>query len=74
MPMIEDTIKRAILAGSKSRYRLAKETGISEAQLSRVMSGERGLGLASAEKLADALGLKITIRPTGRRQSKGVKR
>ena len=60
-------IRAAVEAGDKSRYRLAKESGISEGQLSRLMSGERGLSVANVEKLAAALGLEIIIRPKGRK-------
>ena len=72
--MILNTIKRAILASGKTRYRIAKESGVGQAQLSKLMNGKSGLSIETAEQLADALGLAITIRPKGRRQSKGAKR
>ncbi len=60
--MIEQ-IRKAVQASPKTRYRLSKESGVSEAQLSRLVNGKCGLGADNLERLADALGLKITIRP-----------
>lgn len=64
-----DAICEAIEASDKTRYRIAKDTGISQAHLSRLMSGERGLSIDALERLADYLGLEITIRH--RRRQKG---
>jgi transcriptional regulator with XRE-family HTH domain len=63
MSQIFDTIRRAIEASGKTRYRLSKETGIDQAQLSRLMSGKEGVSVENLERLADALGLEIIIRP-----------
>lgn len=68
MSKILDELKAAIGASDQSRYRIAQETGIAEAALSRLMSGERGLSVESVEILADYLGLEITIRPKRRRK------
>jgi transcriptional regulator with XRE-family HTH domain len=67
---ILDQIRKAIRAGDKSRYRIAQETGIPESQLSRLMSGEKGLSIESLERLADCLGLEVTIRPKRRRKGR----
>ena len=69
MTRILDAICEAIEASDKTRYRIAKDTGISQAHLSRLMSGERGLSIDTLERLADYLGLEITIRH--RRRQKG---
>ena len=63
-----DEIRRAVEASGKTRYRIAKESGIAESQLSRLMSGERGLSVECLERLADSLGLEIAIRPKRRRK------
>ena len=55
----------------ESRYRIAQGSGVSAGQLSRLVSGERGLSIESAEKLADYLGLEINIRP--KRRTRKVK-
>lgn len=67
MGKVLDEIRTAIRTSGETRYRIAKETGISQAQLSRLMSGERGLSIEALELLADYLGLEIIIRP-GRRK------
>lgn len=68
MARILDAICEAIEASDKTRYRIAKDTGISQAHLSRLMSGERGLSIDTLERLADYLGLEITIQPKRRRR------
>ena len=45
MSQIFDTIRGAIEAGDKTRYRLSKETRIDQAQLSRLMSGKEGVSV-----------------------------
>lgn len=70
MAEILNRLKQAIRESDKSRYRLAQETGIAESALSRLMSGERGLSIDAAEKLARALDLEIVIRPATRKAGK----
>jgi transcriptional regulator with XRE-family HTH domain len=74
MGYVFDTIRKAIEASGKTRYRLSKETGIDQAQLSRLMSGKEGVSVENLERLAEALGLEIIIRPkrTPRRTEKGT--
>ena len=50
----------AIKSAGVTRYRIARETGIDEAALSRFMSGERGLDLSTVDRLAAYLGLQLT--------------
>ena len=42
---------------------LARRVGLSPAQVSRFLKGERGLSLESIDRLMEALGLEIVIRP-----------
>lgn len=63
MSQILDTIRKAIEVGGKTRYKLSKETGIDQAQLSRLMAGKEGVSVENLERLAEALGLEIVIRP-----------
>jgi hypothetical protein len=60
-----DQIRKAIAASEKSRYRLWQETGIDQAQLSRLMAGRDALSFASFERLVEALG-----RPAKRKTDK----
>ncbi len=63
---ILEQIREAIRASDKTRYRLSKETGIAQSQLSRLMTGQEGLSYENLEKLADALGLVVIIQPAKR--------
>lgn len=53
----------AIKASSETPGAIAKGAGVARSQLSRLMSGERGLNTDTVERLADYLGLRITIEP-----------
>lgn len=70
MGNVLDELRKAIEASGESRYRLWKATGISQSHLSRLMRGEAGLSVDNLERLADALGLEITIRPAKATTSK----
>ena len=69
MAPILDDIRKAIQAGKTSRYALAKQTGLSQAHLCQFMAGTKGLSVEAAERLAECLGLEITVRK--RKQRKG---
>lgn len=60
-------LRAAIKASDMSRYRICKLIGLSEAVMSRFMCGKGGLGLETINRLADLLGLHVTV-------SKGKKR
>jgi len=46
-----------------TRYRIAKESGVSAGQLSRLIHGKVAPRLDSAERIAEAIGLKIVFAP-----------
>jgi len=54
-------LKQAIRASTMSEYQIAKRAGISQIIVSRFLSGERDIRLATADKLAQALGMKLTV-------------
>jgi predicted transcriptional regulator len=56
-----DTLRRAIRDSGKSRYRIAQESGLTQAALSRFVNRKNGLGVESAEALARVLGLRIVV-------------
>ncbi|MCH8044936.1 MAG: helix-turn-helix transcriptional regulator [Planctomycetes bacterium] len=60
-----EQIRTAIETCGVTRYRIAQETDVSEAALSRFMTGERGLATSSLDKLAEYL--KLELRMRGRR-------
>lgn len=63
MANIYEQLRQAILASEKTRYRLWKETGISQGHLCEFMAGTKGLSADGMEKLADCLGWEIIARP-----------
>lgn len=64
--IIYDYIRHAIEASDKTRYRLSKETGISEGHLCQFMGKTKGLSVEAVELLASHLNLEIIIRPAKR--------
>ncbi len=63
MSPILDEIREAINSSGKSRYRISKDTGISESQLSELMGGTKGLSIEAVEGLAAYLGIEFVTRP-----------
>ena len=61
-----EMIRRAAISDGRTAYRLSKDSGVDVAVVQRFMSGERGLTLATAEKLCRALGLDL-VSKSGRR-------
>jgi len=56
---ISDALRRAIQSSPKTVYQICKETGISQIVVSRFLSGERDIRLATADRLAKALGIEV---------------
>ena len=65
-----DRIRKAVSASGKSRNLLSRESGVATSQVSRLIAGKAGIGLANAERLADALGLEIVLRPKRKGKAK----
>ncbi len=53
------SLKKAMKRSPKTRYQLAKEAGVSQIMVSRFLSGKRDIRLATADRLAHVLGLKL---------------
>ena len=64
MADLAETLKRAINKSEMSRYKIAHKSNVSEAVLSRFLSGERGITLETAGKIAKVLKLQLTARST----------
>lgn len=58
---MSDQLRQAIDDSGLTRYRIAKETGISESTLSQFYNGRRGLSMESLNALGEFLQLKITL-------------
>lgn len=56
---LTDQLRHAIRARSGSAYELAQVAGVDSGILSRFLRGERDVTLATADRLAVALGLKL---------------
>jgi len=56
-----DQLRQAIDDSGLTRYRIAQETGISEATLSKFYLGQRGLSMEALNALGEFLQLKITL-------------
>ena len=67
---LTDQLRKAIDAGDKTRYQIAKETGIDEATLSRFIRGKGGLSMEGLDAIGECLGLRIV---TDKPQKKGGK-
>jgi DNA-binding phage protein len=59
---LSQSLKDALRASDKSMYEIANTAGISQIVLSRFLAGERDIRMATADKLADALGLTLTAK------------
>lgn len=70
MKSVLDTMRTEVDMCGKSRYRISKDTGISQSLLCRLMNGERGLSIENLELLAEYLELDIVIKPKNQ-QRKG---
>lgn len=55
-------LKKAMKQSSKTTYQVAKEAGVSQIMVSRFLSGKRDIRLATADRLAHVLGLKLVAR------------
>lgn len=70
MSKICDELKQAIERDPRSRYRLSKETGIEQSQLSRFVNGKRSLTIESIEILAKALGFELIMQKKTKKRKK----
>jgi transcriptional regulator with XRE-family HTH domain len=60
LPDLSDQLRQAISHCGMSLNRLARQTGVHQAQLSRFLRKERSLQLTAAAKLCTYLGLHLT--------------
>ena len=56
---LSQALRDALRTSDKSMYQIAKDAGVSQIVLSRFVSGERDIRMATADKLAATLGLTL---------------
>jgi transcriptional regulator with XRE-family HTH domain len=59
---LSSALRQAIRGSDRSVYRIAMDAGVSQIVISRFLSGERDIRMATADKLAETLGLKLAAR------------
>jgi transcriptional regulator with XRE-family HTH domain len=58
---LTDQLRKVIDDSGLTRYRISKETGISEATLSKFYLGQRGLSMEALDALGECLQLTIVL-------------
>ena len=66
----ENMIRQAIRDSGLSNYEIARRSGVSAAQLSFFMRSERGITIPTAEKIAEHIGVELTIKGVKNGKSK----
>lgn len=58
---VSEALKQAIRDSEKSEYQIAQQAGVSQIVISRFLSGERDIRMATADKIADALSCTLRV-------------
>ena len=56
---LSEALKRAIQESGMSVYQIAQQSGVSQIVISRFLSGERDIRMATADRLAGVLGVTL---------------
>ena len=70
MARIHDELCDAIEASGLTHYKIAKGSGVAQSQLSRLVHGQANMSADNIERVAEFLGLEITLRPKRSRKGK----
>jgi transcriptional regulator with XRE-family HTH domain len=62
MKTLSQQLREAITKAGVSRYEISKETGVSQAALSKFILGHRGISVKAMDAVGAFLGLTITTR------------
>jgi len=60
MKTLSEQLREAILKSGVSRYAISKQTGVSQAALSKFILGHRGISVKAMDAVGLFLGLSIT--------------
>jgi DNA-binding phage protein len=66
--MITELLQDAIRESGTSRYRISRTSGVDQAVLCRFLKGQSSLSFETADRILDALGLEVVIRPRRERK------
>lgn len=58
---LSEALKQAIRDSDDTEYQIAQRAGVSQIVISRFLSGERDIRMATADKLANSLGLRLGV-------------
>ena len=67
---LSDQIRQAIETCGKSRYQIAKESGVDAATLCRFVQGQHGLLMDSLDRIAECIGLQVVVKGEAREKQK----
>ena len=56
---LSDQVRQAIETCGKTRYQIAKESGVDAATLCRFVQGRHGLSMETLDRIAECLGLRL---------------
>ena len=59
--MLSEQLRQVILESGESRYHISKETGVTEATLSRFVNGKQALSQEKIDILGEYLGLRLVV-------------
>jgi len=68
--LLTNQLRQAIDDSGLTRYRIAKETGVSQSTLAQFYNGRRGLSMDALDALGEFLQLKITLGRTPGKKGK----
>jgi transcriptional regulator with XRE-family HTH domain len=71
---ILEAIRKVIEMSRKTRYRIAKDTGMDESHLGKFLKGQAGLSVERLTRLTDYLGLELIVRPKKGKGTRGKHR
>jgi transcriptional regulator with XRE-family HTH domain len=70
---LSEQIRRCIVESGITRYRISKETGVSQGTLSQFVNGRRGLSVEAMDLIGVFLGLSVVAVESGRVQGRSPK-
>lgn len=58
---LSEQLRSAVLNCGVSRYRIAKDTGLTEAQLCRFVSGQIDIKLSTVDRICEYIGARLVL-------------